>query len=221
MDFLRSVLDAAIDSVFPPRDHECAVRMLDESAVLAHLDPVVVERTAPAAIALMRFRTPAVRAVIHEAKYRANPKAQNVLAAALAQHLADWRAEDGALYDAGAQLVLVPVPISRERRAERGYIQCEEIARRALARTDMKDAGFKLDTSLLTRPKDTERQTRLGRLLRRRNMAEAFAASRPADPGALYIVVDDVVTTGATLQAAAHALLKAGAGTVIPLALSR
>jgi ComF family protein len=220
MDFLRMLLDAVVESVFPPRDHERLVRALTESEVLACLDPAVVERAKPAAIALARFRAPAVRALVHEGKYRSNQRAQDMLGMMLARYLADWRAEDGALYGKDARVVLVPVPLSKKRRAERGYNQCEEIARRALARADMKPAGFELDASLLLRPKDTEHQTRLGRVLRRQNLSGAFAAARPADPDALYIVVDDVVTTGATLEAAIAALHEAGARSVQPLAIA-
>jgi predicted amidophosphoribosyltransferase len=51
-------------------------------------------------------------------------------------------------------------------------------------------------------------------------MRGAFGAAHPLDPALTYIVVDDVITTGATLQAAIDALTTAGATNVIPIALA-
>jgi ComF family protein len=215
MDFIRRCLDALADAVFPPRDTERAVRPLTEADAASLLEPALVGQ---AATALARYRTPLMRALIVEAKYRGNARAQDLLGALLAAYLADWRVEEAALEDASVRLVLIPLPLSRARRRERGFNQCEEIARRALAR--LPTGAYSLDLTLLARPKETERQTALSRLLRRRNMEGAFAATRPADPGSLYIVADDVITTGATLGAAAEALAAAGATRIVSLALA-
>jgi predicted amidophosphoribosyltransferase len=218
MEFVRHLALALADAVFPPRDAERIVRSLAETDVLALAEPALVERTTPAATALARYRTPAMRALVAEAKYRGSARAQDLLGTMLAAYLADWRAEEAALEDASVRIVLVPLPLSRGRRRERGFNQCEEIARRALAR--LPAGAYSLDATLLARPKETERQTALTRLLRRRNMERAFAATRPADAGVLYIVADDVITTGATLGAAVEALKAAGAARILPLALA-
>jgi len=210
MDFLRRLLTGIADAVFPPRDHERAVRALADADILPLRSPKRVERCRPNATALFPFRHPHIRALVHEAKYRGNARAQDLLGRALAAHLAERRTEGPAF--------LVPIPLSKKRRAERGYNQCEEIARRALAA--LPDSGIRIDSSLLLRPKETEHQTRLSRLLRRENLADAFAARGRADADALYIVFDDVVTTGATLEAAAGALREAGARHIAPLALA-
>jgi predicted amidophosphoribosyltransferase len=51
-------------------------------------------------------------------------------------------------------------------------------------------------------------------------MRGAFGAAHPADPTSTYLIIDDVLTTGATLQAAIDALKSAGATNIIPLALA-
>ena len=101
---------------------------------------------------------------------------------------------------------LVPVPLHPARHRERGFNQAELLARE-LAR--LLDAP--LSTGALRRTKDTSSQvstsTRAERLT---NVREAFAATDGVD-GATIVLVDDVTTTGATLSAAAQALLSAGA----------
>lgn len=104
--------------------------------------------------------------------------------------------------------VLVPVPLHRAKFEKRGYNQSELIAR-ALAR---RAPGATVDTRLLRRVRDTPTQTHLDRDERRRNMRDAFAvvpAARP-DTSRAHILVDDVFTTGATLNEAAAALRAAG-----------
>ena len=72
---------------------------------------------------------------------------------------------------------------------------------------------------LLTRTRDTPPQSTLDRSARQRNVAGAFAADAAAR-GATVWLIDDVLTTGATLQAAISALQEAGASHIIPLALA-
>ncbi|MFZ1075744.1 MAG: phosphoribosyltransferase family protein [Minisyncoccia bacterium] len=98
---------------------------------------------------------------------------------------------------------------------KRGFNQTEEIANRAA-----KLAGCTVDRALLIRARETASQVSLPRREREKNMRGAFGAAHPADPSRTYILIDDVVTTGATLQAAIDALKAAGARHIIPLALA-
>ena len=73
---------------------------------------------------------------------------------------------------------------------------------------------------LLERTRDTKPQTSLNREARKRNMQGAFRATEPLDPDLAYIILDDVMTTGATLEAACTALTEAGALHVEAIALA-
>jgi ComF family protein len=112
--------------------------------------------------------------------------------------------------------LVVPVPLHWRRRLSRGYNQAEEIAR-PLARL--------LDRPLrraLRRVRATPPQTRLSRRQRESNVSNAFRArgrSRLADSRVLLI--DDVATTGSTLEAAASCLQTAGARSVVALVAGR
>ena len=103
---------------------------------------------------------------------------------------------------------LLPVPLARSRRRERGYNQSEE-----LARTLADYWHVPMRTDLLERSRSTETQTRLTPGERRRNVSGAFRASadRASLRGLHLVLVDDVVTTAATLNACAAALHAGGA----------
>lgn len=199
------------DFLFPPRVDELALRTISPDGFLALVAPRAVPVTRPAAVVLLPFNVPSVRAAIHEAKYHGSEHAFALLAAALAEYLRD--ADD--LNTRSHLVLLVPVPLGKERQKERGFNQVEEILKRAA-----KELGIPIDAELLERTRETTSQVSLPREKREENMRDAFRATRRADPAYAYIVADDVLTTGATLQAAIDALKEAGAEHIIPLALA-
>jgi len=102
---------------------------------------------------------------------------------------------------------LVPVPLHPRKRRERGFNQSDLLAR-VLARA----AGLPHPKSLLCRIIDTPSQTALDRTDRRANLKNAFALAPGHDlnPGLRYVLVDDVFTSGSTLNSCAAALRRAG-----------
>jgi ComF family protein len=131
---------------------------------------------------------------------------------------ARWLAGAGAELLADADL-LVPVPLYRSRLWSRRFNQSALLAH-ALAKL----SGHDVDCYVLRRVKRTASQVGLTAAQRRRNVAGAFkvAASRaPRVKNKRVVVIDDVVTTGATADACARALKRAGAARVDVLALAR
>ncbi len=111
---------------------------------------------------------------------------------------------------------LIPVPLAPSRLAERGFNQAQRLAL-ALARK-------KTSEGLLLRVAATPDQHALGRAQRLANLQSAFAVAPLRSPelhGKRLVLVDDVMTTGATLHAAARALRHAGADHVSALVLAR
>lgn len=103
--------------------------------------------------------------------------------------------------------VIVPVPVHRMRLAKRGYNQAEEIAG-CLSRL----TGIPMDTGLLKRKRNTRAQKKLGRRARAANLRNAFTAGKPFRKYRNVLIVDDIYTTGSTVDAAAEVLIKNGCG---------
>jgi ComF family protein len=107
---------------------------------------------------------------------------------------------------------VIPVPLSSARLRGRGYNQAVEIARHI--------ARGKLDVDVCVRHRDAAPQMQLPWDERQRNVRGAFRCRQPL-AGATVAVVDDVMTTGATLDEVARTLKRAGAGRVVNWVVAR
>jgi ComF family protein len=107
--------------------------------------------------------------------------------------------------------ILIPVPLHPTKERERGFNQSLVIAKSLNEATEAKDLQ-----NLLVRTMYTQTQTRLSRAARHQNVKNAFALAADAVviPNQTYILVDDVITTGSTLNACAAVLREAGANQV-------
>jgi ComF family protein len=215
-----------IDVVYPPRCAGCGRRgvwlcPLCDRELVRFVPPLCDRCGVPYALNACRCATqpPSLRAVrsagpfagwlrtaIIAFKYRDEWARGPHFGDALLEPLRSLPAIDG----------LVPVPLHPTRQRHRGYNQAAILARRA---------GAALSIPIreeLIRVRLTDRQVGLDAAARRANVAGAFEAAAGADlSGQRLVLIDDVVTTGATLGACAEALLAAGAAEVSAVTLAR
>jgi ComF family protein len=152
-----------------------------------------------------------MRDLIHALKYdRLSP-----VAARLGELLA--RAIMQLAPEAPAEMLVVPVPLHRSKYADRGFNQARLLASEAIAYLRKKHTSWRLTLapSALMRLRVTGSQAGLTPRQRRLNVRGAFGISNPAAiAGKHVLLVDDILTTGATARAAARSLLDAGAESV-------
>lgn len=134
------------------------------------------------------------------------------------EHLADWMIEAGRRWlDWTVVDVIVPVPLFPRKERHREFNQADRLAR-ALGRAQ----NVPVWSRCLRRVKETGTQTKLDAAARRANVRDAFVTRESERiAGKRFVLVDDVFTTGATLDACARILRRAGAHDVIALTVAR
>ena len=161
-----------------------------------------------------RYDDPCVRAAISLLKLHGNPHATQLLATLLGDVLLEELA-DMQIWN-NAHVYIVPIPISKRRRRERGFNQMERVC--ALLPKELRTL---VRTDILTQTKYIPMQKTLSRAQRLVNVRGMFALLHSSSLANVHIiVVDDVTTTGATLTEATRMLSSTGA-TVTAVALAR
>jgi ComF family protein len=188
---------------FDPNAEDGSGEEIVSAAALASPPPYAKAR------AVMRYGDTAARIVLRF-KYADRMEA--------APAFARWMARAGTELLADADVV-APVPLHRSRLFSRRFNQSAELARHVAGLS-----GIRFAPGLLERVRATRPQVGLSGDARRRNVAGAFrlgAGARASVEGRTVVIVDDVVTTGATVEACARVLKAAGAREVCVLALAR
>jgi ComF family protein len=159
-----------------------------------------------------------MKQAIHAFKYgRLHPAARG-LGQMLAEAVAKLAAE------APAEMLVIPIPLHKSKLAQRGFNQARALARQALGVLAVTHPEWRLTLAeaTLMRLRATQSQAGLSPRQRRLNVRGAFTVSDPIAVREKHILlIDDILTTGATARAAAQALIEAGASSVWVATLAR
>lgn len=116
---------------------------------------------------------------------------------------------------------IIPVPLYVSRQRERGFNQAQLIAELVYEKLKVNNWNVNLEISALKRQKATKQQAKLNREDRLKNLKDAFVWQSPVACGKNIILIDDVYTSGSTMQECAKVLKRAGAQKVYGLVLAR
>ena len=198
------MFNTLLDGVFPPRKSEYVARKTTVEMVESYIAPKLIEHTSPNTLGILPFKNSVVRDLVHECKYYGNRKATKLLSHALSAFLYEYLVEHADFL--GPKIIFVPMPVSKTRKRERGYNQVERIL-------TLSDIQYE---SVLYKCIDTPSQLTRSRKERVAISSGVFKAG-VVDTETTHILIDDVVTTGATMQAAIDAL---GNSSIVPIALA-
>lgn len=202
---MREWLLYLFDLLLPPRRTERVVRSLT-------LEQLQSLGTASADTEALPYHDPRITALVWELKYYGTAHACTIAGAYISEQVLAAAAEE-----LGVPL-LVPVPMHRSRRRERGHNQTELLCRAALRHLD---GAVQYAPAALIRTTHTKQQQGLPKQERLKNVRSSMWADETVVAGRACIVLDDVTTTGATLEEAKRALRNAGARAVHCISLAR
>lgn len=198
---MHGLLRPLFDLVLPPRRTELLLR----SVTADYLHELSGGGALP-------YHDPRITALVWELKYYGSRQARHLAGTYLSELVLGLATEE-----LGTPL-LVPVPMHYARRRERGHNQTELLCQTAAA---ILDKTVVYTPRALVRLVHTPHQQGLPRHIRLKNVANSMQADERQVRGRACIVVDDVTTTGATLEEAKRALLFGGARVVHCIALAR
>jgi ComF family protein len=213
---MKDGLEAILDVLLPLRER--TARTKNRTLEDIPLAPTAHELLRVTITTLMDYQNPAVEDLVRSLKYDGSAHAAQLAADVLADYLREDTASNRAF--STRKILLVPVPLHKNRARERGWNQIELVLN-ALPQEFRDGTLAALAPEVLARTRETKPQTRLLRSERLSNVAGAFAAQHPESLRRAHVyLLDDVTTTGATLANAATPLRRAGAEVTL-LALAR
>lgn len=219
MRFLNTILNI----VFPVKCVACGRSDSDLCVECLKNMPPAERESAAWIFPLYDYRHPPLKKALWLLKYKGKKRLAIIFAEVLHNRILE-ELSDLFIMENFRNAILIPIPLSRKRYRERGFNQAELICR-ALVKID-NDENFKLENNILTKQKDTKHQAHIeNRTERLRNIIGSFAVKNDEQNGELIkgrniILIDDIITTGATLTEARKILKQSGAKKIIAFTIA-
>jgi predicted amidophosphoribosyltransferase len=214
MPLLQAFFNAIIDALFPVHPAEREILAMDAAAAFKCL-PRADRAPMPEACSIFSYKDERVARLIWSVKYRRSHKGTAIAGYALYRALRSFEAA----VPESMRIVVVPMPVTRARRRERGFNQCELLLDEIKKLCAENGSHLDFASDLLLRAHNTSRQTLKNRAERIESIKDMFALNEEASllpelkRGPLnhfIVVIDDVITTGSTMRDAVNTLRHAG-----------
>ncbi len=217
MAFFIYIKNLLLDYLFPREGRIALLYSLSAEDLVSALPPATPTGVA-GVFSLFAYHSPLVHDAVWEVKYKGSKELARKFAPLLYDTLVAELEERHTLNRA-RPILLVPMPVSDERRLERGWNQAEILAEALL--TQDSAARFTYAPKALRKVRHTESQTHTsGKEERLRNLQHSMQANPSLVAGESIVLIDDVYTTGATYAEAKRALRDAGTRDVVCLTLA-
>jgi competence protein ComFC len=212
----RKIFETILSIVLPKEESVLKIENLSAEFIANEL-PRACETNNPKFKAFFQYKDKIVRQAIWEIKYRGNKKILEKFSRAFYDYILE-EISDEILFNNFHSPILIPIPTSKKSLKKRGFNQCELIVKELIKI----DGGRNLSADLkaLRKIKETGHQSKTkNRTQRLKNLEGCFEADTDKIKNKNIILIDDVITTGATMKEAMRALKKAGAKKVVGFTL--
>ena len=225
--FLNTISDGILNIVFPAKCLACGKNGRDLCEACLSNAPVAERESASWVFPLYDYRHPAIKKSLWLLKYNGKKRLVKLFAENIYEKILE-ELSDLIMLENFTKPILIPIPLSPKRHRERGYNQAELLCKEIVkinnltsssprASQSLNGPSFTLTNNILIKIKETEHQARIkDRNIRLKNLSGTFAVKNSElIKNRNIILIDDITTTGATLNEARKVLKKAGARKII------
>ena len=212
---LKSLWERFLDIIFPQSETERRIR---NSKKEVFFKLIKIEAIDEKTISVFEYRNDFIKEALWMLKYRRNMWLAKIFAEAMYEVLLE-EIGDQILFNNFTKPILIPLPLSKTRAQERGFNQSELLAKEIYLIDEKENLSF--EPKVLFKIKNTESQTHKNKKDRRENIKGSFEVRNSQKiKGRNIILIDDVYTTGSTLNEAGRVLRKSGAKKVFGLVVA-
>lgn len=208
-----------LDLFFPTYCNLCHKRGMEVCQNCSNTLPYPENEDKENIFACFQYHDPTIKKLLHSLKYYKKKNIGLTLGGYMYDRLIEEISELHT-FSLGSEIILIPVPVTKKRLHERGYNQAELIALGLVSKD--KEKIFKLEKDLVVKIKDTPPQARINnRNKRLKNIVGCFDIKNTNKiKGKTIIVIDDVTTTGGTINEIIKLLKKSGAKKIVGFAVA-
>jgi len=216
MKFLKTITEYILSIILPKEEEVIFIETLTEEDIVAKI-PYAKEINTKY-MAIFQYQNQIIKKAIWEIKYNANKVIISKFSKILYEFILE-NISDKIMFNNLTNPLLIPIPASKLRIREKGFNQCELIVKE-ICKLD-NNTNFVISTNALSKIKETKQQSKIkNRSKRLNNLSGCFLANEAIVKNKNIILIDDVITTGKTMEEASKALYNAGAKKVIGFSIA-